>query len=387
MHHAFAMLSRTSSDSPLPKAFAAVATTFAVILNRAYVDPQIPVRCHTSAAKALRQSIDDPLRSQDDDLLMAALVLDFCDSITSHFRKFEGTSKRQHQRGALALIQHRGAANLKNEASKAMLLSTQASLIQSALQSRTPMPDGYDMWHKYDQLPANILTRLNTITPRLVNVLAKIKDCKEHYDDSWCSVEISDELNDIRDAFAKWCDDLPLDCHPQHLQTVDIPPEIQEVGVYEGTCAVYTDLQVANTMNLWRYQNIMLLAQLREIQLQNLLEIDIESCNITAALDTQIQDLTDGICASVPFFLGDYRQPMVPLPMGDIKFPFLKTEDGTFPADPHVHMRHATGAGGWFILTPMANICTMADLRTNSTPILLRDGQVDWMKGQLRRIQ
>lgn len=388
MQHAFAMLSRASTDSPLPKAFAAVATTFALILNRSYVDPRIPVRCHTSAAKSLRQAIDDPLRSQDDDLLMAALVLDFCDSITAHFRKFDGmTHQRNHQRGALALIRHRGVGNYKNEASKAMLLSTQASLIQSALQSGTAMPAGHAEWHRPQLLPKNILIDLHAITPRLVDALAKIKQCKETFNDSWHSLDTVLELTDIQNAFTDWYDNLPSDCLPQYLPTQDIPHQIQAAGVYRGMCSVYTDLQVANTLNSWRFQNIMLLQELREIKLHSLDDLDADFCNAINSLNIQIQDLTDGICASVPFFLGDYDQPMAPLPVGEIKFPLLVTEDGTLPTDPRSHSRHATGAGGWFILMPLAKICAMADTNINECPIMLRADQVDWMKGQLRRIQ
>jgi len=390
MHQMFPMLSRISLDSPLHKAVTAVATTFAVLLSKNPHHPLVPHKNYAQAVRGLRNAILDDHRSRDDDLLMTALMLDFCDSINIHFRVDQDGKRRCHLEGALALMQHRGSANFRNEASKAMMVSLQTGILQKALHAKSVVPAGCQLWFANPQMPHTLQTDLNELTARLTNLLAWSRMCRSRHewdDNTGAASGILEGLADMDKEFSTWYDELPGDCLPLFLMGDDVPDSLRNAGVYRGVCSVYRDLQVANLLNVWRYRRLMLLHELRECRARLWPKTCGSGIDATKATDDTVQWLADGICESVPFFLGDYTDVVSPVLNSGLTFPTVTNEDWTVPVSIDDHARHATGAGGWLILTSLTNLCRFSKLHDESQPKALREGQLHWIRDQLRRIQ
>ena len=85
------------------------------------------------------------------------------------------------------------------------------------------------------------------------------------------------------------------------------------------------------------------------------------------------QEMADDICASVPFSLGTKVQGG-PGDRDGVEYPYVGTQRVS-----EQHRRAASALGGWHLLEPMRTC-----VRTRADSV--RDGQVDWIKGQMQRI-
>jgi len=390
MHQLLPMLNQTMLDSPLHQAVTAVATTFGVLLSKDGRNASIPAKNYGRAVRGLRDAIVDTERSRDDDLLMTALMLDFCDSINIHFRVDPAGTKRRHQHGALALMQHRGSANFRNDASKAMMVSLQMGVLQEALHAKASVPDGCKSWFANPRMPHTPLTHLNGLTLQLADVLAMSRTfrvSRQQCDDSEEASSILRELSELDRELTMWYRELPEDCLPLFLKGDDVPPSIRKAGAYQGICSVYKGLHVANMLNMWRGRRVMLLHELRELKLLlHGIQPGLQTDEIEAVED-MIQWLADGICESVPFHLGDYTDSVPPVPYSGLIFPSATNFSRTVPESRVDHARHATGAGGWMLLGPLTNLCNYSTPHEGNRPIVLRKGQLQWIQNQLRRLQ
>jgi len=220
--------------------------------------------------------------------------------------------------------------------------------------------------------------------------LAWSRMCRSRHewdDNTGAASGILEGLADMDKEFSTWYDELPGDCLPLFLMGDDVPDSLRNAGVYRGVCSVYRDLQVANLLNVWRYRRLMLLHELRECRARLWPKTCGSGIDATKATDDTVQWLADGICESVPFFLGDYTDVVSPVLNSGLTFPTVTNEDWTVPVSIDDHARHATGAGGWLILTSLTNLCRFSKLHDESQPKALREGQLHWIRDQLRRIQ
>ena len=110
------------------------------------------------------------------------------------------------------------------------------------------------------------------------------------------------------------------------------------------------------------------LARLKLLNLMVHLYIDKSSHQVT----TSIQDLVDGICASVPFNLGDLTKPQ-PMYSGRVNYPCSYT-----CALPEGHQTTAMAYGIWYLFAPFKE--------TMNVQSYLRKGQIEWLREQLLRL-
>ncbi|KAK5938615.1 hypothetical protein PMZ80_008805 [Knufia obscura] len=358
VHQLSSMLGRISLESPLHNAVTAIATTFAVLFTRNQSHASTPRKNYAKAVGALRAAIIDHDRSRDDDLLMTPLMLDFCDSVSIEFGIEHQTSERCHQSGALALVQLRGSANFKNEASKSMMVSLQTGVIHDALHAKTLLPEGCRPWFTNPQMPHTLWTALNNLTSQLTDVLARSRTSRssQERNNAGAESDSSKELADLDKQFAAWYNDLPDDCLPMLLRGNDMPESIREGGTYQDMCGVYKDLQVAKMLNVYRSRRLMLLQELREYSHPH-------HKKWAPVIDETIQWLADGVCESVPFFLGNYADTMPSIPGPGLVFPSATKEGRSFPASPRDRARRATGAGAWLISAPLTNLHSLSQPR------------------------
>lgn len=385
MHYLGHMLDRTRLDSPLHLAVKATAINMAVLLSRK-PHKVSPDKYFAEATRALRMTLDDGERSRDDDILMSVLLLDFCDTVTDHFRPLTRHDKRSHLLGAIALAEHRGTANYKNEASKAMMISMQTGIVQNSLRSRRPLPCNYHHRFKNLRMPVTSVTRLNGLAQQLTDVLSGAQQLLSSNPESDKVLALERDLLDLDRQYVEWHDTLPELFRTYVVNGSDIPECVRTMSAYQDICTVNVDMSVANMLNMWRQRRLILLHTLVNVnRTKALLGLRVGD----SALDIQaaVQEIADGICHSVGFFLGNFDQSILPLLSAPLTFPFAKTKTGTIPLSAKVHSDHATGSGAWLIILPLISLYLYATPRPGVLPVKLRDGQIAWIVSQLSRLR
>jgi hypothetical protein len=111
---------------------------------------------------------------------------------------------------------------------------------------------------------------------------------------------------------ATWPQSIPDSWHPVRVQS--------SVESYDG-CDVYPDLIIMGHYNSWRCRRI--------------------------KLGFAVQEMVDGICASVPFMIGDRKGPAA-LGEPGAKYPHLEGSPTS-----EAHYRAASAKGGWYLIGPL----------------------------------
>jgi hypothetical protein len=137
---------------------------------------------------------------------------------------------------------------------------------------------------------------------------------------------------------ATWPQSIPDSWHPVRVQS--------SVESYDG-CDVYPDLIIMGHYNSWRCRRI--------------------------KLGFAVQEMVDGICASVPFMIGDRKGPAA-LGEPGAKYPHLEGSPTS-----EAHYQAASAKGGWYLIGPLMLIMGLK--------VQLREGQRDWLWKQMGRLQ
>jgi hypothetical protein len=107
-----------------------------------------------------------------------------------------------------------------------------------------------------------------------------------------------------------------------------------------------------------------------------------------------VQSLVDCICETVPFHLGDTVVPTNPIYSSEVALPCKIVTDpstGETRSVPDLEgsdfRMRAAASGGWMVFAHLVDIYRLAEPEDDAEPIVLRDGQLDWIKGQIKRLQ
>lgn len=149
-----------------------------------------------------------------------------------------------------------------------------------------------------------------------------------------------------------------------------IPQSVRDAGLYLRHCDCYSDLWIASTWNTYRdcrilVQNIMLNC------LRLLPSHDPDGIK-SAVIQSTINKMADGICASVPYYLGSQLES-VRLQQGQITYPFADTRPVT-----STHKQSAPLMGPWQIMLFLRNLLN-PDLH-------LPPEQTSWVEKQVNRV-
>ena len=165
-----------------------------------------------------------------------------------------------------------------------------------------------------------------------------------------------------------WPEALPLHWYPVRVFKDNIPQEVIDAGIYGDSCDVYPDIMVCTTWNDWR------VARLKVLHL--IIKLYPLSRNFSGKTGTQviseIQQLLDGICASIPFCLGSRTEP-APLYGAEVVYPGLK---GCLKAKEH--QKTAIAYGGWYLFAPFKATMELGEY--------ISKGQREWLRSQLFRL-
>lgn len=379
------LLAQAPPQSPLHKCVLAASVSMGVAWTKNYDWAALPPKYYAEAARSLRLAVADENRCCDDDVLMASLIMDFIDHMNAGFWIDPGARPRSHQTGAMALARHRGLANFKSEAGKAMLVTLQNITVEYSLQRGETLPRPFQTFFKSVTLPPNMPSRLDAMTIQLGNLLLRARG-------PWiCGsgdlVGLRREFLNLDAKFTDWYDDFAISSMFRVIQGDEIPISVRRAGVYQDKCSVYVDLEMANTVNIWRYRRVLLLAALRNCNVDGWGHDTDWDVGIIDYIDATIQVLADGICECVPFFLGNYDDAAPTFRQLNLTFPSAKDGKTAFPNHRLAHNRLATGVGGWTMMPALTTLSNLSKDGSASRPICLREGQQEWIADQMRRIR
>lgn len=187
---------------------------------------------------------------------------------------------------------------------------------------------GSGIWEEdLDDMPRNPATLLDLMSVEVADLLAdaahappRVIYSSDDEDESWNGTdELLRRAQAIDTGLASWPETLPLHWYPIRVFKDNIPQEVIDAGIYEDSCDIYPDIMICSTWNDWRVARLKVLRLIAKLRLLSRLDRGENS----AQSINEMQQLVDGICASVPFCLGSRIEP-APLYQAEVVYPGLR---------------------------------------------------------------
>ncbi|KAL6248715.1 hypothetical protein RBB50_003777 [Rhinocladiella similis] len=402
IHNGFAMMwqplfLQSASDSPLR----IVTTAFTVNITMMWClqgcDTRPARRLMTKALTATRKAIQDLTPNKMDELLMTILIFDLYDSMVQHYIAAPVTSGK-HKEGALALAQLRGAANYDTPISAGLAKATRATLLLDALRTRSRLMPGTEKLFEDPSRPPTKASELELIAVQIVNLQAhlwQIRGRGERQRDQDAFEAIILEAIRLDDLLVQWRQSVTdPNWLAQYVHRDDVAPSIRAAGFYGERCSVWPELIFAEISNYYNQSRLFNLQIVRQAlaDAPGLL-VAVENQQVLLTTNAAIQRLVDAICDCVPCHLGDTTVLTNPLYSDEVNFP-VKTikhpttgETTTLPYQLPLYKSRAAASGGWVLFPYICGVYRLAEPEDDAVPIELRDGQLDWIKDQIKRMQ
>lgn len=228
----------------------------------------------------------------------------------------------------------------------------------------------------FKSVPQNAAARLTSAT---INI-ADLRSCAKSAFLLPHNPESEQEVNDLLEyaisvdlLVAAWPVSLPEDWDPTPADGFDYPSgTAKSAFIYNDRKDMYIDLWVQSIWNQYRSARI----KIQTVILDCIAWLDTPYEHqwywraVYANMVTQ--EMADDICASVPFALGT-KLSGGPGNRDGIEYPYTGSQKVS-----EAHRRAASALGGWHLLEPMRTI-----LRTTC----LREGQKEWIMGQMQRVR
>ncbi|KAI4240976.1 MAG: hypothetical protein LQ352_007529 [Teloschistes flavicans] len=394
------MYLQSSAQSTLRLATAAVTVKITMMWSSNGCDTRLATSLFTQAVAAAREALHDPLQSSTDEILMTILVFDLYDALVLHYGP--GTLEYgKHKHGALAMIEHRAFGNLKTSRGRALIGAVRHSLLPYMLSSRKGFPEQSDYLFDHPSLNDTKASILDLISVQLSRVQSRlwILRREDRLDTSLeerrtCYKDIIAEALQIEGFLLGWNASLNGDWLPEYISRGSVIDSIQDAGFYGTRCIVWPDLTIGSIWILFCIRYLLVLQVIRQCFAdESSLLIDPGQRTLLFKAEKRSQDLVDFICETIPFYLGDAIVPKNPMYSTSINFPFSLLTDITTGTDTRVpssgtnHQKRAAASGGWILFPHLVNVWRLADPEDDAVPIVLREGQLDWIKEQVKRLQ
>jgi hypothetical protein len=356
---------------------------------------------YDTAVASLRKALEKT-EIVTDDVLAAVLLLDMYENLRGFF--WSRPNSNAHGSGIVAMIQRRRTLPIIGETSQSLLLGARKHIAGRALTTVQGLPPTATL-----SLPADFAT-IRNLTPMVPNSpsreldeldvqLAVLKSmvadlmstpaihspiidtisasgspASSHDDatdmDHNFAISLLEQCYALSTRFETWYATLPPLWQVTSVSSPsEVPASVASCGLYGSACHVYTSIYIAHSLNAYRASFIKL--HLSILSLLTYLGASNTSAAVLASED-RIQQLTDDLCASVPFHLGD-RVGFVRIDDKRVQYPHLEG----VPV-PQEHYVGAAAMAGWSLAMRLGEIMGL--------PVRLRQGQKMWVLGQLKRI-
>ncbi|KAL9611139.1 MAG: hypothetical protein Q9167_004192 [Letrouitia subvulpina] len=395
------MYLQASAQSSLRLATAAVTVNIAMMWCFQGCNTQLARSLFTKSVAAARETLHDPLQSLTDEILMTILIFDLYEALVLHYAP-SPLDYGKHKHGALAIIEHRGFANLATSRGRALVGAVRHSLLPYMLSSRKPFPERSDYLFDHPSVNDTKASSLDLISVQLSRVQGRLWKLRleSHLDSSFEErragyEEIIADALEVEKLLLVWKASITdPNWLPEHVSRDSVRESIQDAGFYGTRCSVWVDLAFGGIWILFSIRYILTLQVIRQsfADEASLLKVPERQALLSEA-NKRVQDLVDFICETVPFYLGDNVTPKNPMHSMSINFPSklqIDQETGMLTSIPSLRSNHhnrAAASGGWILFPHLVNLWRFAEPEDDAVPIILREGQLDWIKEQVKRLQ
>ncbi|KIY00839.1 uncharacterized protein Z520_03505 [Fonsecaea multimorphosa CBS 102226] len=407
LHNSFALIwqpmyLKSSANSPLRLATAAVTVNVTMMWNFRGCDARPARQIFTRALEATRKAISDPAKSNMDELLMTILIFDLYDSLVLHYVPSILASGK-HKDGAVALLKHRGHDNYMTDAGQGLTTATRHALINYALSQRTTLPAESAQLFEHPSITGRFASQLDMLGMQIANTQVRLWTLRRQGNSTKnpgqrrkAFEEVIADAIRADEQLMDWKRKIPNAVWlPQFVSREDVAPSVLNAGFYGNKCAVWADLTYADVSNLYASRRIYALQLVRQsLADEPSLLMDSRYRAILAKANSTIQTLVDAVLESIPLHLGDTVVPTNPIYSAGVSFPYKIIRDpttGEMKSIPDLISRdfrmRAAASGGWVIYPYLLEIYRLAEPEDDAHPVLLRPGQLDWVKGQIKRLQ
>lgn len=380
-------------------------------------DREDPARARHSmhygqAIRALGKALREPKERNRAATILAVLALHLYENISVVYDGRQATPI--HHEGALSLLQRPTAAsssgNLEDLVGtyvRGFVLHTEiaSALRQKRLLHRNALSyvGGQIYLHS---IPGNLSSTLDYIGVSVAQLQAGyMRHASGPASMHQCNYRIAEAAR-IGELLNGWEQSVPESWRPRRL--LSRRDFSDSLLTYQGGCDVYPSCQVATLWNLWRCHRLLLLKialearqQILTLQAEAPEGLDVPSPNKEdAARSGDVQEIVDGICYSVPFYLGNRTEASGLQDFGDMEILFpshhwLAEGDAWRQQGSHdialsedEHRRHMLAYGAWHIISPLSNLLELFDDSLDGRLVAssLRPGQREWVRTQFLRV-
>ena len=386
-------------DSPLALATTALAVNLVMLWSHQGCDTNEARSFYVKAVSSTKQAIVDPRSNTTDELLMTVFVLQFFDVLCARYRNERPS--RTHRQGVQALLKHRGLLNFRTTLAKRMVLALRSIIAHQALNMHNYVDINSEFWKDYKPMPTSPEIELVQIEVELANLRSMFTQLRYlltgHAPNHKALVPLLEGALAIDARLKQWRASVPQSWHPVRVHRDNVAKSIVDAGFYGTTCVVYLDTSIAHIFDFYRRLHVnvlVLMYQFHQAFADSAVEVAISTGE---EIQTAIQQLVDDICASVPFHLGDLTLPTNPVHCHEVQYPVAVIEKvydnfangvssrATMPASPADHAREAVLSAGWFLICPLNTVRAL--IENAGSGLRLREGQLDWLDGQIKRLQ
>ncbi|KAF5975352.1 hypothetical protein FBULB1_7413 [Fusarium bulbicola] len=192
----------------------------------------------------------DPTEAASDQMLVAVMLLALYEKTITLHPNADSSPWSRHVDGALALMQLRGASQLRNRIGRSIFLHLRTEILIDCLQRGLPVPKVLIDFmaeargnETEQEAPAALLADI------VVNVCAAILLTEEHVTDERTLSSRISRLLSIDADLKDWAQMLPAE---YRYKTRTNPSDLSEAEIFMGRYDIYFSVEVANTWNLQR---------------------------------------------------------------------------------------------------------------------------------------
>jgi len=388
------ILATESYDSALSAAVNATSIKLWTLLQPTGVTSSLPIKSYSQALVKLQKAVYRPEEQGKDATVIAALMLQQCDTLAAIFG--HNKSNTTHRKGALALLTQGDMGKFQYHGH--LLGNLFHSKISFCVRHRVPLTEGELDWVQtkiIPALPANPSYSLDIIGVSISRLqTAANRSASPKVETSLAALqELPSIICEVEAQLQAWLHTVPEIWHPQTVQTKDtISPGID---TYDGSVDVYPSIQVTNIWNMWRIYRL-IVEQVKENLFNTLpTEKGPKTQNLR-----ETKNLVKSICRSIPFYLGTLSKPVSFADINDqeLYFPcfhdFLPTSEAfvAYKKSNHYvsridHNRHNVIHGPIAALSVLSSLIGLFEEQSSS--LLSAEDELQrqkqWIDGQFRR--
>ncbi|CAM1507969.1 Fc.00g048170.m01.CDS01 [Cosmosporella sp. VM-42] len=392
------MYANSSASSSLSKATRALALQVANLHNLRRDESATEHRIYTEALTQTNQAIAGPTQSKSDELLMTTLVLDAYESNKATFGSTNQVSHfGTHILGSVALLQHRGSLNYRDEMSWRLVIATRNRLLYhnrngvtegAGLEGISAVWDGGVMAQLEGvAIEADTLTFKFSRLQHLMKMNYSVRNNAD-YEAKLRSI-LSSAIN-LATECDLWRQNIPLAWKPIPTRGCMLTSSIQAAALYEHAIpTIYTSISIANSLNHQRITELSVLALIHEC----IVAISAKAAQnqpqtqgkLPNTLLGRVQILVDEVCASVPYLTLDVSE-------------MTSTVSSTLPTPNHnvaclwdttEHRRQVAASGLYMMYSTLRRVLEVVGdgSMLGGKEDVVREGQVDWMIRQSHRLR